>query len=62
MANSKSPPRAVSTKPPFRKLEAQIHARGAEVKEDVTRRRDGVMLAADLTERMQLFWSRHPKE
>ena len=38
-----------------RQLEAQIHARGADVKEDVARRRDGVMLAADFTERMQFL-------
>ena len=38
-----------------RELEAQIHTRGADMKEDVARRCDGMMAPADLTERMQVF-------
>ena len=38
-----------------RQFEAQIHPRGADVKQDVARRRDGVMPAVDLAERMQIL-------
>ena len=45
-----------------RQLEAQIHARGADMKQDVARRRDGVMLAADLAERMQVLRPRRAEQ
>src|SRR5215510_3275892 len=38
-----------------RQFKAQIHTRGADMKEDVTRRCDSVMPAVDFTERMQFF-------
>ena len=38
-----------------RQLEAQIGARGADMKEDVARRCDGMMPAADFAEGMQVF-------
>ena len=38
-----------------RQFKAQIYAHGADMKEDVTRRRDGVMPAADLGERLQVL-------
>ena len=37
-----------------RQLEAQVHALGADVEQEVARRRHGVMPAADLAERVQL--------
>jgi hypothetical protein len=37
-----------------RKLEAHVHALGADVEEEIARRRRGVMLALDLTKGMQL--------
>ena len=45
-----------------RQLEAEIHARGADMEEDVARRRDGVMLAADLAERMQFLRPRRAEQ
>ena len=45
-----------------RQFEAQIHSCGADMKEDVARRRDGVMPAADLAERMQVLRPRRAEE
>src|SRR5262249_5627087 len=43
-------------------FEAQIHAPGTDVEEDVARRGDCVMPPADFTERMQLLRPRRAKE
>jgi hypothetical protein len=43
-------------------LEAQIDAFGADVEKNVARRRDRVMLAANLTKRMQVLRAWHSKQ
>ena len=45
-----------------RQFEAQIHAHGADMKEDVARRCDSVMLAADFAERMQFLRPRRAEQ
>ena len=45
-----------------RQFEAQIHARGADMEEDVPRRRDSVMHAPDFLERMQFLRPRRAEQ
>src|SRR5689334_22095237 len=45
-----------------RQFKAQIHARRANMEENVARRCNRVMLSADFTERMQTVWPRRPEQ